>query len=275
MGQPRAEDSCSPAFRDLYGRFATPEQALQQRRQLEETFADGLGGQIQREQNYYKFETTPAKARKWNEALLQHLRALPESGAERGRMSGLTKEQLEDLYRITSTHPVADYKKVKKWDPEGNFGFCFGRAENVYEQALKYGVAKENVKKIWAVGQMEYKHIFWQHHVAGMVRGTDGKWYVLDPEYDRVLELRKWMNTVKKMDTKGSLLFFASEGKRFAPFNEDPIKPWDVSRDAYNGYFADYMAESRLQAAEILRQRKLARELDAITVKQEAAKKLP
>jgi len=126
-------------------------------------------------------------------------------------------------------------------------------------------VAKENVKKIWAVGTMEYDKINWQHHVAGMVRGDDGKWYVLDPEYDRVLELRAWMNRVKKMDKKGSLLFFASEGKRFAPFNGDPIKPWDVSRDAYNGYFADYMAESRREAAEIMRQRELAKELNAIT----------
>jgi hypothetical protein len=256
---------CTDRFRDLYGKFATPEQVRQQQRQLEDAFNEGLSGQIYNEQNYYNFETTPAKARKWNEALLQHLRALPATGAERGRMSGLTKEQLEDLYRISSTHPVADYKKVKRWDPEGNFGFCFGRAQNVYQQALKYGVAKENVKKIWAVGQMEYKHIFWQHHVAGMVRGVDGKWYVLDPEYDRVLELRQWMNTVKKMDTKGSLLFFASDGKRFAPFNEEPIKPWDVSRDAYNGYFADYMAESRREAAEIMRQRELASELNAIT----------
>lgn len=258
-----AANDCSKQFRDLYGRYATPEQIQQQQRQLARTFKNGLDGQIASESNYYKFETTPAKARKWNEALLQHLRALPQTGIERGRLPSLSLDQLDELYLKASTHPVADYDLVKRWDPEGNFGFCFGRAENVYEQALKFGVAKENVKKIWAVGQMEYDKIYWQHHVAGMVRGHDGKWYVLDPEYGRVLELRQWMNRVKKMDTKGSLLFFASEGKRFSPFNEQPIKPWDVSPDAYNGYFADYMEESRREAADLLRQRREARELNA------------
>ncbi|RZA08671.1 MAG: hypothetical protein EOP11_04185 [Proteobacteria bacterium] len=265
-----AEHDCNTQFRDLYGRFATPTQIEQQQKQLAEAFEEGMRD-IQRGNDYYKFSTTPAKAKAWNEALLQQLRAAPATGVERGRLAGLPPGQMEALFEIAASHPVADYGKVKKWDPKGNFGFCFGRAQNIYHQALNFGVAKENVKKIWAVGQMKYDNIFWQHHVAGMVRGTDGKWYVLDPEYDRVLELRQWMNRVKKMDTKGSLLFLASDGKRFDPFTPEPIRPWATKpgalkdgETAFNGYFADYMAESRAEAAELMRQREAAKELDAI-----------
>ena len=226
-----------------------------------------LGRMVLRElnRNYYDLQeqAAPGKIQQWNETLLKKLNSLPLTGESRGRKSGLTTEEIQALYNDGATNPVGDYALVKKYDPEGNIGFCFGRALVMQIEALKHGVAKEAVRKIWAVGSMKYKDIYWQHHVATMVRGTDRAWYVLDPEYDKPLVLEKWVKTVKEMDSDGRLQFFASDGKRWGPADSSAPYPSTLKSDFFNGYFEDLMVESRREAEEIMKEQRSAHGLPA------------
>jgi hypothetical protein len=197
---------------------------------------------------YYVQRRDPKKIAEWNESLLEELEDLPLTGVERGRTPGLSRAEIQALYEKVKNHPVASCRKVKKYDPEGNIGFCFGRAMSVHLEALRLGLAKESVRKMWAVGSMKYKDIFWQHHVATMVRDERGRWWVIDPEYRQPKTLRAWFKTVKKMDADDKLQFFSSNANRFGPSNNDTYNPDELASEFYNGYFRDLMRVSREEA---------------------------
>lgn len=226
--------------------------------------------------------TSPEKADRWNSQLVKSLEDLPIRDKIRDRKGWLPMEEMYKLYRQATSNPVALYRCVKKYDPKGGIGFCFGRGFNAHLTALRFGVSKDSVKKIWAVGSMKYENINWGHHIATMVRGPEGKWYVLDPEYNKVLELTYWMKTVKKMDNDGKLTFFASDPSRWSPSyargNADPrllkAEPdelfgmWAKQEDGteirsgnYQDYFNDLMRVSRAEARDIIEQRKNAENL--------------
>lgn len=216
--------------------------------------AEGLESEVLEEisGNYYKVERkSPADVAAWNKALFQELNDLPLSGADRERIGGLSAEAIQGLYDKVKNHPVASCKNVKKYDPDGNIGFCFGRAMSVHLEALRMGVAKESVRKMWAVGSMKYKNIFWQHHVATMVRDEKGAWWVIDPEYKKPKLLKEWYKTIKKMDSDDKLQFFSSEGKRFGPASDATYTPDDMTSEFYNGYFEDLMRVSREEAKSV------------------------
>ncbi len=215
--------------------------------------------------SYFDIRTTPKKAAAWNEQMFRALDRMPMPRTEgRGRLSSFSQAQINELYLQSSTDPVADYSKVKRYDPKGGIGFCFGRAMNAHLYALRLGLAKESIRKIWAVGSMKYEKIFWRYHVATIVRRNDGAWVAIDPEYEKPLEIQDWYKEVKAMDVDDKLQFFTSSARRFGPMSNDtytngeldPTKFDPRAKDFYNGYFRDLLAHSREEAAEIMRQRR-------------------
>lgn len=217
------------------------------------------------EGSYFNVRTTPQKAAAWNERMFSALERMPMPQAEgRGRMSSFSQAQIEELYHQASTDPVADYSKVKKYDPTGNFGFCWGRAMNAHLYALRLGLAKESIRKIWAVGTMKYNRIFWRYHVTTIVRRNDGTWMAIDPEYNKPITIREWYREVKAMDTDDKLQFYTSTARRYGPDSNDtytnrqldPGKLDPRASDYYNGYFRDLLAQSREEAREIMEQRR-------------------
>ncbi len=237
----------------------------------DENWAQKLGETVLKEINdsYYDVDrNNPARIAKWNKTLERTMRELPLTGDVRGRLGGLSWQEITALYEKIINHPVGDYRIVSKYDPEGNIGFCFGRAMIAHIEALETGLAKENIRKIWAIGTMKYDNILWNHHVATMVRGKNGIWYVLDPEYGQVLKMATWMKRVKKMDADNKLEFFVTNPNRFGPEsdlasrrNVAPLplelgtttsqrNDTDAPRP-YNGYFQDEMEYTRREAAEL------------------------
>lgn len=215
--------------------------------------------------SYFDIKTTPRKAADWNEKMFSALERMPMARAEgRGRQSSFSDAQVKELYHRASTDPVADYAKVGKYDPTGGIGFCFGRAMNAHLYALRMGLAKESIRKIWAVGTMKYKRIYWRYHVTTIVRRSDGTWMAIDPEYEKPIDIRQWYKEVKAMDVDDKLQFFTSEARRFGPGSSDtytngeldPSKFNPRASDYYNGYFRELLAQSREEAAEIMKIRR-------------------
>lgn len=239
--------------RDCAARYAYVEKLLEQsanEKEIEKVVLEEISG------NLYDIKPTVENAKLWNDTLFKKLEGLPATGPERDRLKGLSQAQLNELYLKASKNPVADYSNVKRYDPKGNIGFCFGRAMNMHLEALRAGLAQENIKKIWAVGTMKYDNIFWQHHVATMVRGDDSLWYVLDPEYNKVLPLRDWYKEVKAMDTNDKLMFYASDAGRWGVADDSGYLPDTLNDPFYNNYFVDLLSLSRSEAANLAKQRR-------------------
>lgn len=206
--------------------------------------------------------TTPEDARAWNTALLEAMDNSPMVVRNPKRINGLDPEQRMALHRAIIDHPVARYSSLKKYDPKGDIGFCFGRALAVQIEALKMGVAKENIKKIWIVGGMKSGSIDWGYHVSTIVRGSDQKWYTIDTNTEEPKLLVDWYQRLaNRFENDGRLQLFVTDAKRFGPnggADTGPIQPGTVSSPFYNNYFKDLVAHSRSGAREMIEQKMAA-----------------
>ena len=222
---------------------------------------------------------------KRNLELIAKMEALDLAAAPKNRVSALNlKQRVQTLRAIETTTAYDDRTDFKsKYDPKGAFGFCFGRAYYYANEAGLRGLVKESIKKVFIVGKMEpHSPIFgipipvgtWQFHVATAVRGTDGKWYVLDNHYDKSLKevptVTEWYNFYRKYldskteykikmadgktertDARALFLFFTDPDKIGASsngYNEEGFYGTDINGDGYidssteafyNEYFID------------------------------------
>jgi Glutaminase len=210
--------------------------------------------------SYYEIlhKTDPEAIEKWNASERRALNALPTGARTKGRLPGLDPAQRQALMNRLLENPTTDvtntaYDAVPN-TPGHVWGYCFGRAMATHLFALQEGVDKTQIRKIWAVGALENADYAWHFHVATIVRGTDGKWYVFDPLTSKVpVVLEDWMDAMKgrgaswlkevatnsavyqkemadpayqwsrDMDSGsdlGKLQFFSSEAKRFWPYED-------------------------------------------------------
>ncbi|MCO5144270.1 MAG: protein-glutamine glutaminase family protein [Oligoflexia bacterium] len=182
----------------------------------------------------------------WNRAVFSHLDRIPfrDRGLKK-RKPGFTVKEQNELFQRTDQNPVSSICHVSKYDPQGNIGFCFGRATTVHIEALRMGIQKEMIKKIWAVGHMKNDIGDWQYHVATIVRDKVGNWVVIDPIFTNPKSVKEWASELEKMSADNQLQFFISEPGRFAPNHPGNYGKQEFSHPAYNNFFLDLMKQSQ------------------------------
>lgn len=206
-------------------------------------------------QNLYDLENNrlqeadfvPKKIHQSNRHVIREIEQL-EITQDSKRVTALNKKELRKLLNYAIHHPVAGVEALKKYDPNGSIGFCFGRALFIHLELLRRGVAKESIKKVFVVGEMlevdptTEKKTVWQFHVATAVKGTDGQWWVIDPSYG-LFELRAWYNYMRGMAIQGRISVFNT------PLNKLGPSAWEYNTHAgglfdpsYNNYFKDLFA---------------------------------
>lgn len=169
--------------------------------------------------------------------------------ADPSKVVRITEEQASTLYDDMERTPcVADDSAYQRAGV--NLGYCFGRAIVSHFHGLRRGIHPQAMKKIWVVGPM---HGDWGHHVAYMVRGNNGKWYVID-NVTGVVPHTEWMNQLKTFkNTDQELMFFVTEANRFGPESNTTYNTVDLfnvqnqnwsgfkkSSDYYRGFFRDF-----------------------------------
>lgn len=189
-----------------------------------------------------------------NSQIISFLNSLPIKQRSSKRSSNLNKKQLNDLFKKVQSHKVAGNCALKKYDPKGSTGFCFGRAMSIHIEALRMGLDKNSIRKIWAVGNLKSGSGSWKYHVATIVRGEDG-WYAIDPIFGNPIRLEDWYKTLKKnFDASDNMRIFATEAKRFGPGSSEPYNHWLLHGRDFNRYFDDLLEESRIEAFETLKE---------------------
>lgn len=179
-----------------------------------------------------------------NRQVIQQIESMEGVGENPNRVSALSAKELRKLFNYAVHHPVAGLEALKKYDPKGNIGFCFGRALFLHLELLRRGVAKESIKKVFAVGEMlevdpSGKSITWQFHVATAVLGKDGKWWVVDPSYG-LMELREWYRFMKAMAVNNRMSLFSTPLSKIGPSAwEYNIWEGGLFDKSYRKYFKD------------------------------------
>lgn len=115
------------------------------------------------------------------------------------RFDSLTAEKRQFLFDAVANHEVAGIKMLKKYDPEGIMGFCYGRAMASHLIACRMGLDPGSIRKIFMVGVLNYccgKE--WRFHVSTIVKGDDGSWYAIDPTRRLKLDtMEGWVGTIR------------------------------------------------------------------------------
>lgn len=158
------------------------------------------------------------------------------------RVSGISKQQGQDLIEFTQNHFVTGYVSSNKYDPTGDIGFCFGRALFIHLELLRHGVQKQAIKKAFAIGPMYSGGMYWQFHVTTIVQGNDGEWLAIDPYVGHVVKLEEWFDYLTAKSRNGKLRFYLSDPAKIGPADiEYNLRPGGLLEPQYNNYFADML----------------------------------
>jgi Glutaminase len=185
-----------------------------------------------------------------NEKVIGDLNRWPQPKGTKDRLPGLNDSQVNALYRKVENNKVASVCSVDKYDPENKgIGFCFGRATTAHIEALRAGIDKDQIRKVWAVGNFKTGMGSWRYHVATIVRGENGNWMAIDPIFGRPLTVEEWYSSMKKyedpLDTR-NMRMFTTEAKRFGPMTGNKYSPASLKTGPgpdpdFNSYFRDLM----------------------------------
>jgi len=201
---------------------------------------------------YDNVAKTPQEAVEMNKKVLSEMTALANQRTPKTRrLQVLDKKQIHKLYEEVTRHPVARLLNIKKYDPEGGIGFCFGRALTAHVEATQMGVDQGSIRKVFVVGQMKalVGDIVWQFHVATAVKNNEGGWTVIDPFIGKPISIEAWYEKMYKQDIKGTLRLYVTEATRLGATSSGRYNKANLMMDFYNGYFEKIAEYYKLKAA--------------------------
>lgn len=192
-----------------------------------------------------------------NRRALNELDATIVSHDNPKRLPGLEKAEMDELFARIRDNPVTAICNRKKYDPKNiGIGFCFGRAIAAHIEALRMGLAKESIKKVWAVGDLVDEEGAWSYHVTTIVRATDGTWWAIDPLMKSAIPVEEWYGRMQAIDTTGDMRIFITNAKRFGPGRQNKYSPQQLNDKLYNGFFNDLMDHFQKETKEVMEKAK-------------------
>lgn len=154
----------------------------------------------------------------------------------------------KDLLRRSRKDPVIGPLGYGTYDPQSIYGFCFGRATWVWLEALKAGLDKQSIKKVFLIGPMKTGTVDWQFHVATAIRSRgifSDTWLVIDPNFDRVLTVEEFLNHYSAYSTDDKLRMVITDPQRLGPSSTIKFGPAHYKNnhndENYNRYFQDML----------------------------------
>lgn len=182
-----------------------------------------------------------------NNRALRELRDWPWGSVNRKKY--ITKDDAAKLLKGMVSDPVVGRNSWQTYDPEGRFGFCFGRATWAWLEAIALGYDKSSIKKIFLIGPMKAGGIAWQFHVATAIRARGlirDQWLVIDSNFNTIVTVEEFYEKYKAQSTDQKLRLIITEPQRLGPSSTTKFGPGhykNVMNDAsYNQYFKDLIS---------------------------------
>ena len=168
--------------------------------------------------------------------------------------NSITLAEAKEIYQQLESHPVASLSNLGRYDPQEEYGFCFGRAFTVELEANHQKIQNPSIRKIWVVGDMQAPDgSRWGWHVATMIYGGEKTWWVIDPEIYltnpklKIVTPETWFAEMKTLSKDGKLRVLWSDGRKFGA-TMGMVDPFSISSKFYNGYFDDLLRIFRQRA---------------------------
>jgi len=176
------------------------------------------------------------KMQKKNQEFLSELK-------EWGTNSSMTLVQAQNILNSIPKHPIIGNPGEKKYDPNHEIGYCFGRAAYVHLELLRQGVPAKSIGKIFVLGSLYREYRGWDFHLATIVKSSDGEWLVIDNLVEEVSLVPEWMKKISKWDRDSrnpSLRFYFTDPVKFLPL-AGPYSKESLNNPIYNNYFIDLL----------------------------------
>lgn len=180
---------------------------------------------------------------------------IPQKNSPRSTLApSISAEEADEFLEFAQWHPQSSPYIVAHWDPEGQIGFCFGRAMAVDLEARFRGLDRNAIAKAWVVGQMKLGTSEWAWHVTTILYSHELGWVAIDPIYDEVISIEEWYEDMQAANRKAGhddLRIYFTQSQRFGPSARGE---WDslgryvnrqIKDDFYNGFFEALLEVSR------------------------------
>lgn len=190
-----------------------------------------------------------------NQRILNGLRAMPLPRTS--RIASLDQSAASELMNTVRRlyAPFVAPIVGRNYDPQEAMGFCFGRAMVFHLHALRSGIDRQSVRKIWAIGRVvnnqgtlgNGRGGTWQYHVATMIRSQDGGWWVFDPaQFSEPVSVEYWVNHMRQNSASSVPEIITTPAER-GNTTWGGYQSMDLSHPILNNYFTDLL---RLMKAE-------------------------
>lgn len=184
------------------------------------------------------------------------------------RAQAIDERRAQKVLNIVNEHPVVGFRSYDKYSQPGEeMGFCFGRTMYMHLLALKLGLQKSSIKKIWAVGPMQsgISGVHWGYHVGLLVFSKERGWIVLDPNQKLIVTLNEWVGKFQKVSLDQRIRFYATEPEKFGLYAGQYSRyllglDLTVDQDWFKHYFVEMLAAFRAESLENLGLRKMTPE---------------
>lgn len=166
------------------------------------------------------------------------------------RKLALSFEEANALLSEVTNNNVTKYDARLKYDPQGSLGFCFGRALTAHLLAMKRGVDKNSIRKVFVSGTMNTPDgITWSFHVATLIAKKGGGFWVIDPNFWEAQTLENWFATYEKQSPDQRIRMFITPAARFGAegFGMYNNQKYGLTDVFYNNYFIDLFKDFKLQ----------------------------
>ncbi len=193
-----------------------------------------------------------------NQKVVTDLHAyVPPRGA---RAQSIDWGTLLQMIKITQNHSVVGYKSSSQYSHEGTeTGYCFGRAMYLHLLALKLGLQKESIKKIWALGPLTTSQygLTWGYHVALLVYSKEYGWLTIDPNENKPQSFEAWINTFTQRSVDQRVRFYISDPDKQALYTGKYSRylmglNLSLDKDWFKHYFVDMLKAVRIEKIENL-----------------------
>ncbi|MBL6989184.1 MAG: hypothetical protein ISR65_05375 [Bacteriovoracaceae bacterium] len=200
-------------------------------------------------------EFPPKVTRDRNNALLKDMIANTPFMSHPNNLEGISKETAQLIYDNVAQNPVAGLGALKKYDPNCENGFCFGRAVAVNMEAAQRGVDQNRVLKLWVIGDLKphqradlklWDYVErneqgeWGFHVTTIIKSDKKGWWAIDPVFDKPLTERQWYNSMLEMTPDRNAILIVTNADRFSLDRSSIEHAIGLSdNNYYNGYFMD------------------------------------
>lgn len=219
---------------DAFVKIWTPELALLTKAPCESSphLEDDLLGTYRNElltiqQNWQQVpksgNTKKELRKKENQFYFNHLHTLNSNALlelKKSYFSRSYRDQAQNILKKVSEDFTSSSRYIHDYQSGDQIGFCFGRALLIHYALLKSGIPQDDIRKIFAIGDLLVGGQNWEYHVAVMVKDSDLGFIVIDPLQPALTGYEDWVKEVEAHSIKtpySRIRFYITDPRKFLP----------------------------------------------------------